>query len=204
MRQTLLTPADTAGRCAVGPRPRAAPPGGRRNVRRQDGAARARAAERAQVHSALGRQPPRLRRRRGDAAGARRCRPTASGSRRRRARRPSRSRPLGGLDRREIDAVLLGDLPGQRRRLHAAGGGRRLADRSGRRRCRHRPGSGGSRRGARGSARLPGREDQRDRLAHRHHVARLRGHLTQDTGRGRLDLDRDLVRLDLDDRLALA
>src|SRR5207247_1341710 len=54
-----------------------------------------------------------------------------------------------------------------------------------------------------GRRRFAGSDDQRDRLTHRHHVARARGHVAQDPRRRCLDLDGDLVGLDLDDRLAL-
>src|SRR5207253_925242 len=61
-----------------------------------------------------------------------------------------------------------------------------------------------ARRRAFGGAGLVGPDDDRDRPPDGHHVALLRGYITHDAGRRRLDLDRHLVGLDLDDRLTLA
>ena len=116
--------------------------------------------------------------------------------------------PARGLHAREVHAVLLGDLRGRAgtpcagpRRPRRRRGGRRPTGAAG---AAARPLGRGAGRCAGCGAGLARRDDQRDRLAHRHHVARLRGDLAQHAGGRRLDLDRDLVGLDLDDRLALA
>src|SRR5207247_2249627 len=92
---------------------------------------------------------------------------------------------------RATDAQLLADLPRERRRLHRPG---RHADR-GRPDCRGRT--------SRSTAHLARRDDHRDGLPYRHHVALPRRHVAQHARSRRLDLDGDLVGLDLDDRLAL-
>ena len=100
-----------------------------RDVRGEDGAARTRAAHGGDVHAALGGESPRLRRGRGQARAA--VRAAADGAYR--ALHVGEHVGLldlaaGGLDAGEIDAVLLGDLPGERRRLDAASRRRALDD----------------------------------------------------------------------------
>ena len=179
MRQTVPTPGASG---------RARRPG--EDVRREDGAARARAAERLDVHTALGGQSPCLRRRSGEPR-----RGPVDGGRLPLARDVGEHVGLldlaaGRLDLGEIDAVLLGDLAGEgrgpdrrRRRRDDVDAGGRLPRRDGRR--------------------LLGGEDQRDRLSDGDHVARSRGHVSEDARDWRLDLGGGLVGLDLHERLAL-
>ena len=182
-----------------------------------DGPARPGAGERRQIQPALGREPARLRRGGGEAPAV---------PLRARAARLHVGEHVGLVDPpgarghlREIDAVLLGDPPRQRRRLDPApsplgGEGRgegRLSWLS-RSTCvlvrppltLPSPQRGEGRAATRcGGRRLAGREDQGDRLAHRHHVALLGLHVAEHAGCWGFQLDRDLVGLDLHDRLAL-
>ena len=108
---------------------------------------------------------------------------------------PSARRHLG-----DVDAVLLGDLPRQGGYLRRRGGGAGAATRG----SRSGPRADRSRwRGGLDGTGLVGSEDERDRLADGDDVARLRGHLAQDAGSRRLDLDGRLVGLDLEERVAL-
>ena len=126
---------------------------------------------------------------------------------------PASRRSDEGEDVRLLDRAVRSPSPGRGRRRAArrpsgpgatpsaaAAGGDRRHHRGGRRgpradRSRWRGGLDGSG--------LVGAEDERDRLADGDHVACLRGHVAQDAGGRRLDLDGGLVGLDLDERLAL-
>jgi hypothetical protein len=157
------------------------PLGGRGHVGGEHGAARAGAAQRGQVEAALGREPPRLRRRRGQSRG----RAVAAAAGLARVDVGQHVRLLDPAARRrharEIDAVLLGEPAREGRGLDGHDG---------------RVGLGGPR--------LARAIDQRDGRADPDHVARARAHRAQHARGRRLELHRHLVRLDLDDRLALA
>ena len=178
----------------------AVPRRGGEDVGRQDGASGSGAAQRAHVQAALGGQPARLRGRRGEARGRPVARlpgapPLHEGEDVRLLDAPSARRHLG-----DVDAVLLGDLPRQGGYLRRRGGG----DRRHHRGSRSGPRADRSRwRGGLDGSGLVGPEDEGDRLADGDDVACLRGHLAQDAGSRRLDLDGGLVGLDLEERVAL-
>ena len=88
--------------------------GNRRNIRHQHGAPRPRPAHRAQIHPALRRQPPRLRRRRDQLPRRRAIVAASLPALHEREHVGLLDLARRGLDAREVHAVLLGDAAGQR------------------------------------------------------------------------------------------